>query len=294
MFELNGILTLKFHLKALTGLRVGGSKESLEIGGLDNPVIKLEFGIADHYGQGRHLPAETPYIPGSSLKGKVRHLLEWATGRVTERIKRLESEEVKELLNKKRQSDVDYAGEPCDCGKCDVCKIFGVGKAETLTKFSLKELPGPPRAVFYDLYLTYESLQRLTETFGEGIYTEIKTENQINRLTARANPRKVERVPAGTVFEGQIMFSFYKEEDRDLFPVLLRGLQLLEKNYLGGYGSRGSGRVKFLNFQLIWEDISALLGKGEALTISASTLEELLKEYQNQIRPRISSQRKVA
>lgn len=287
MFEYIGAISLNFELVAITGLRIGGSKESFEIGGLDNPVIKLETGIENFYGEGKHLPPETPYIPGSSLKGKIRHLLEWALGRVTERIKNLDSGESETKKEEKAKSKVDLAGQPCDCGRCEVCKIFGVGKAETLTKLNLHELPGPPRAIFYDLYLTYESLQKLIDTFGEGIYTEIKTENQINRLTARANPRKIERVPAGTAFKGTIVFNFYRRDDVELFPVLIRGMKFLEKNYLGGYGTRGSGRVKFRNFQLIWEDTSTLIGSGKAEIISVETADELLEKYEKELMHKI-------
>ena len=44
-------------IELLTGLHIGGSGDNIEIGGIDNPVIK----IATRDNQ--------PYIPGSSLKG---------------------------------------------------------------------------------------------------------------------------------------------------------------------------------------------------------------------------------
>lgn len=84
MFSYKGSLIISYRLKALTGLRVGGSKENFEIGGLDNPVIKTVASIPNFYGDGKDLPEGSPYIPGSSLKGKMRSLLEWATQRVEE------------------------------------------------------------------------------------------------------------------------------------------------------------------------------------------------------------------
>jgi CRISPR-associated protein, Csm3 family len=81
MFSYKGTVIIKYEMKALTGLRVGGSKENFEIGGLDNPVIKT-LGVIENYdGRGNNLPEGAPYIPGSSLKGKMRSLLEWAKGK---------------------------------------------------------------------------------------------------------------------------------------------------------------------------------------------------------------------
>lgn len=55
-------------LELITGLHVGGSKDNVEIGGIDNPVIRTA--IKDNQ----------PYIPGSSFKGKIRSLLEQIAG----------------------------------------------------------------------------------------------------------------------------------------------------------------------------------------------------------------------
>lgn len=287
MFRHLGIITLEFNLKALTGLRIGGSKETFEIGGLDNPVMKLEVGIENFFGNGVSMPKGAPYVPGSSLKGKVRHLLEWSLGRVTEKVNRVLKESTKDeaasTQELKKKSPVDLAGEPCDCANCDVCKIFGTSKSQVLAQLPLERQPGPPRAIFYDLYLTLESLQRLKEAYGEGIFTEIKTENQINRLTAKANPRKVERVPAGTIFSGSIIFNLYAPGDEKLFKSLLLGLRLLEKNYLGGYGSRGSGRVKFQTLRVTWESTKAIFGEANPISFDYDDLESLITGFDRDI-----------
>ncbi|PMP96304.1 MAG: type III-A CRISPR-associated RAMP protein Csm3, partial [Thermodesulfobacterium geofontis] len=101
------------------------------------------------------------------------------------------------------------------------------------------------------------------------IFTEIKTENQINRLTSRANPRKVERVPAGAEFEGVMIFDVYKEEDIKLLKIIFSGMKMLEDSYLGGYGSRGSGRIKFTKISIKWRSKEFYLGKGETESIVA-------------------------
>src|SRR3981081_3582259 len=61
-----GKLVLEGELICATGLHIGAGKGSLEIGGADNPVVKDAFGV--------------PYIPGSSLRGRLRSLLEQASG----------------------------------------------------------------------------------------------------------------------------------------------------------------------------------------------------------------------
>jgi Uncharacterized protein predicted to be involved in DNA repair (RAMP superfamily), COG1337 len=76
MFSYKGTVIIKYEMKALTGLRVGGTKENFDIGGMDNPVIKTLCVIENYDGRGNNLPEGAPYIPGSSLKGKMRSLSE--------------------------------------------------------------------------------------------------------------------------------------------------------------------------------------------------------------------------
>ncbi|MFZ8860208.1 MAG: type III-A CRISPR-associated RAMP protein Csm3 [Thermocrinis sp.] len=288
MFSYKGTVIIKYEMKALTGLRVGGSKENFDIGGTDNPVIKT-LGVIENYdGRGNNLPEGAPYIPGSSLKGKMRSLLEWAKGRVEYMI-----EEAKRNSNKKNNKErreeeqgeneeVKQAGNPCICGRCEICKVFGTGSAKTLEGMRLEELPGPPRLRVFDAYPTWESIQKLQETLGENIFTEIKTENAINRLTSRANPRKVERVPAGVVFFGEMAFHLFAKEDPELLKVVFEGMRLLEDDYLGGYGSRGSGKVRFENIEVILRPKAYYFGERveERLT-QKTTVQDILADYDN-------------
>ncbi len=270
MFSYKGTVIIKYNMKALTGLRVGGSKENFDIGGLDNPVIKTLGMIENYDGRGNNLPEGAPYIPGSSLKGKIRSLVEWAKGRV-------------DYMISKANNDVEKAGKPCVCGRCEVCKVFGTGDAKTIESLKLNELPGPPRLRVFDAYPTWESIQRLQETLGENIFTEIKTENAINRLTSRANPRKVERVPAGVVFFGEMAFHLFTKEDPELLKVVFEGMRLLEDDYLGGYGSRGSGKVRFENIEVILRPKAYYFGERleeERLT-QKTTVQDILADYGN-------------
>jgi len=132
---------------------------------------------------------------------------------------------------------------------CDVCQVFGVpGERDFAT---------PTRLVVRDAFLSDESAQKLENAQTDLPYTEVKTEVSIDRVTSAANPRQMERVPAGAVFcQAEMVFSLYEgegcsaKEDLNRLNVLLEGMQLLEEDYLGGLGSRGSGKIKFRNIQV--------------------------------------------
>lgn len=201
---LNGVI----HCE--TGLRIGGSKDDIEIGGMDNPII-------------RHPVTNLPYIPGSSLKGRMRSLLELKYCQHTQR-----------------------TGEPCRCGECLVCRIFGSYRN---TSHQL----GPTRVLFRDANLTGDSESLLKEAQKEkGLnFTEVKTENWINRKTGRAADgglRTQERVPADTEFDFEIILRVFDEDDEEKnLDFIKEGLFLVQQEYLGGSGSRGYGKVKFIN-----------------------------------------------
>ena len=191
-----------------SGLRIGGSKDSLEIGTSDNPII-------------RHPVNGLPYIPGSSLKGKMRSLLEIKAGN----------------FNKER-------GGPCICGGCVICTLFGCGNPQ-----NSKEMT---RLLFRDAMVTKKSEEVLREAQAEkGVnFAEVKNENWINRNTGRAGQgglRTQERVPEGTTFNFEVSIRVFDTDDKDKFKkVIVDGLALMENDYLGSSGSRGYGKIKFL------------------------------------------------
>ncbi len=209
--EITGKIILK------TGLHIGAGDVEMHIGGTDNPVIIHPF-------------TKEPYIPGSSLKGKVRSLLELRSGLmgITEgepiSISKLKS--VKDDMQKEE-------------GK-KIIKLFGASAADSE---ELKDY-GPARVSFSDCFFTEEIRQKIKK--GEMVATEIKAENSINRITGTAkNPRFTERVPAGIEFEFSITFKKFDTDEDDLEDMLLEGLKMLEMDSLGGNGSRGYGKVKF-------------------------------------------------
>lgn len=160
-----------------------------------------------------------PYIPGSSLKGKLRSVLE-------------------KMSNRMRGS------EPCGCGMrdCKICVIFGAHKNPSAES-------SPTRIVVRDAHLSEVSRQEFHQRQERGEPTlEIKTENTINRITGTAeHPRTGERVLPGTVFDGEIILHVYEGDDGQSFADLVRqGFAIIqEASSLGASGSRGYGRVRF-------------------------------------------------
>lgn len=225
-FKFLGKFLIEADLECLTALHIGGTQEGYEIGGMDNPVIKTPATIKLN---GSEVPAGCPYIPGSSLKGKMRSLLEWALGKVKIEAGRGDG----------------YLGKLCDCGgeNCPVCVPFGVS-AKVDTK------SGPTRLTVLDTFPSSETIESWETDMGEGIFTEIKTENYIDRLSSHANPRPMERVPAGSVFRAKMIYTLYKDTDIELLKNVFLAMEILEDSTLGGSGSRGSGRIRFSGFDI--------------------------------------------
>lgn len=212
--KLTNIIEIKATLLLKSGLHIGAGDNEMHIGGIDNSVVKNP--ITNH-----------PYIPGSSLKGKIRSLLEWKSGEVKNKplslndLEKAQSKQAVELI----------------------LKLFGVsGDAEDSEKM---QKIGASRLVFWDCDLNETWANEITQ---DGLsLTEAKSENTIDRITATAgNPRLTERVPAGAEFDFKLTIRVFDEDDKqELLNTVLSGLKLLELDSLGGSGSRGYGKVKF-------------------------------------------------
>ncbi|MBD3352572.1 MAG: type III-A CRISPR-associated RAMP protein Csm3 [Candidatus Lokiarchaeota archaeon] len=211
---------LKGKIKIETGLAIGGNPVALDIGGMDSPVIKDADGV--------------PYIPGSSIKGKMRSLLEKAKYplRSNDEDDGLGYFDKKMIIHRFESNESNESKE-----YDDIMDIFG----------SI-ERKKPVRGIFRDAYLDIEHFeQNRTKIFKnlDLLYTEDKSENSINRITAEATPRHLERVPKGTLFDFEIIINMYQLEDKNLLDTLFMGFKLLMDDYLGGSGTRGSGKVSF-------------------------------------------------
>lgn len=204
-------------ITALTGLHIGGNDVGLGIGGADKLVV-------------RDPKTKRPFIPGSSLKGKMRSLLE----KIDCASARCQGFHVSDLKL-----------EPCKCGTCPVCMVFGVPAEETRRLEEDKPYAGASRALFRDALMTEASANQIEGWPNLDFpYTEVKTEVAIDRLTSKANPRQFERVPAGAEFSFEISLNVYEHDEADSHMALLkRGLALAADDTLGGQGSRGYGQV---------------------------------------------------
>lgn len=253
--ELIGKLILEGDLTCETGLHIGAGKGSLEIGGADNPVVKDAFG--------------RPYVPGSSLRGKMRSLLEHSSGLTT-------PNELVYLSRRKGQEvRIHQSNRPDD----EICLLFGrnPGRMERVTGDALESTTATPsRLTVYDAPLDLESITaQMRENLDDEI-TEVKSENAVDRITSQANPRTLERVPAGARFRLRMVIDVLCEADRELPARLVEALRLLEDDALGGGGSRGSGRVKLSNLRLTWRSRDFYTkGSAEAELLASGDLGEL-------------------
>src|SRR6266567_3497404 len=229
--QLAGKLILSGELHCETGLHIGAGKGSLEIGGADNPVVKDAFGL--------------PYIPGSSLRGKLRSLLEQSSGMA------VPSELVYLSKRKGQEVRIHQSERPDD----EICLIFGrnPGRLDRVSgEATESSVATPARLTVYDAPLLAESITpQMRENLDDEI-TEVKSENAIDRITSQANPRTLERVPAGARFHFRMILDLLCNEDRDLVPRVVEAMRLLEDDSLGGGGSRGSGRVRFSGLKMVW------------------------------------------
>jgi CRISPR-associated protein Csm3 len=204
---------LETTLELLSGLHIGDSKETTEIGGIDSPVV-------------RRKDNREPYIPGSSLKGKIRCLLEQVRG-------------------------VSLVGDVEE-----VNHVFGIAnKKNTISS----------KVIFRDCYLIRDEIYNKLASgeFTDMPFTEMKVENTIDRVLGKAKDggiRNIERIPAGAKFKVEIMINvvddnwhdqktleetevIHKDRINKIYNLLYEGINLLNNDFLGGSGSRGYGNV---------------------------------------------------
>jgi len=236
-----GKLMLDGEMICETGLHIGAGKGSLDLGGADNPVVKDAFG--------------RPYVPGSSLRGKMRSLLEQSAGLVSPAdlvyLSRRRGQEV-------RIHQSDEAGD-------EICLLFGrnPGRVERVSGDAMEpKTATPARLTAYDAPLDLDSITAQMRENLDDELTEVKSENAIDRVTAQSNARTLERVPAGAKFKVRLVLDILCAEDRELVATLVQGIRLLEDDALGGGGSRGSGRIRFSGWKLSWRN-KAFYAAGE-------------------------------
>jgi CRISPR-associated protein Csm3 len=182
-----------------TGMHIGGSSDNVEIGGIDNPVIK----IGTQNGK--------PFVPGSSLKGKIRSLLE------------------------------QIRGSAKIGGNSEINSLFGFSDENKISKLIVRDSYLTDDSI---------NLLEQSADFLDMPYTENKYENTIDRVTGVTTGggiRQTERVPAGVKFNVEFVINVWDEDGdgENLKNLLKEGIKALELDYLGGSGSRGYGKVSF-------------------------------------------------
>ena len=195
-------------IELLTGMHIGGTNTAMSIGGVDKTVIRNPL-------NGK------PYIPGSSLKGKMRSLLELTDGN-------LGTQKMGVVVNGPSMDPTSRSG-----------RLFGTALE---TRDNRQR---PSRLLVRDAQLLSDDSLFINTDMP---YTETKTEVVLDRVTARAMPRQNERVPAGAEFALDLILNVFNEDAADelvLIKDVLECLQLVQDDYLGGHGSRGYGKVKF-------------------------------------------------
>lgn len=232
-------IILRGKIKVLTGLHIGGSKDKFEIGGVDNPVIRDPF-------------TKYPYIPGSSLKGKMRMLLEFELG----------------IVEEGKDKNGNPTGNYPPTSKEPIVTLFGSSAEESTS--------GPTRLIVRDSYPDEETIEMWKNLDSETLYAEYKAENTIDRMTSAANPRWLERVVKDSMFDFECVLGVYSMDSSNYlngsnglkagnyFSNLETAIRLLEDSALGGGGSRGSGKVKFdLKERKVYTKDYYLSGDGE-------------------------------
>lgn len=226
-------ILIQGNIETRTGLHIGAGDVGLTIGGADKLVVRSPHNDA-------------PYIPGSSLKGKMRSILEkagYAKG-------------FKPESKTNNKGETEWHADPCSCGQkeCPVCMIFGVpaevGASENIARNS--------RLIVRDAHLL-NGPEIEKWRYLDMHYTELKTEVAIDRLTAKANPRNFERVPAGAKFGLDMVLNIHDgDNEPERVGVILSALELLAADYLGGQGTRGYGAVRITVDRLEKLDIARL------------------------------------
>ena len=230
---LHGHIVISGVITCRSGLLIGGADDTLEIGGIDKSVIR------------NPLTGE-PYIPGSSLKGKLRSITEKIVKDTNGNPFRANRSGDGGQRKVWRHECDDYN----DAKACQLCRIFGATGNDNLDNY-------PGALLVRDSTLC--NIEKLTQ--DDLPITETKMENAIDRLTSAASLRTFERVPAGAKFKFELIYRVETLEPKGIpangnvtvdsvrveedITNLLAAMDILEKDGLGGNISRGYGRVEF-------------------------------------------------
>ncbi len=280
---LRGKVVVSAEMLALTGLRVGAAASGLDIGGVDQPVLREPI-------------TNEPYVPGSTLKGKMRSLLTKAHGLP-----------LQELVQRPVQVRLHWCTDEAAYRRCLVCPTFG--QFPSGPRGARFDFVTPTRLIARDARLGPElqvvedgvpSRKRWKEVETDLPYSEVKVEVVLDVVTAASNPRQMERVPPGAIFDTELLFSVYRADANDIDPELeqkrlrevIAAMRLLEDDYLGSSGTRGYGKVKFQRIKVAWRHLEYYrdpLGNPEQKLWEGEELSDLLSVYEEYVARRVWS-----
>ncbi len=215
IYPLLGKIIIEGEIILKTGLHIGVGNEYSAIGAVDSVIVRDSI-------------TKRPYIPGSSLKGKMRYLLSryYASNSILPTIEE-ESDEISRLFGQSRK------------------KVKNKDNDQEESRIILSRLQ------FFDLFMNDDSAKVIEKLDTDLYLTEIKYENTINRITAVATPRQIERAIAGSIFDFRLDYNIESEEEIEIdLKNISLAISLLEDDYLGGHGTRGYGRIKFNKLSL--------------------------------------------
>lgn len=216
------------QIETLSGLHIGGTESGMDIGGISKYIVRNPLD-------------NKPYIPGSSIKGKMRSLIEIAEGKIG-------TTPMGSLVKNGPSMSASSNGG----------KLFGI-----ITK---GDEPGqrPSRIIVRDCMWQGPNSFKSADLF----LAQSKTEVVLDRLTAKAMPRTIERVPQGATFGLCLVLNIFEgDTESELVNLVFQGLRLLQDDYLGGNGSRGYGEVKVTINSVVGRDASYYLGSGEQVPL---------------------------
>lgn len=243
---LKGKIIIKGKIVAITALHIGGSKDGIDIGGVDLNVIK------NHLGE--------PFIPGSSLKGKLRSMLARLEGTLQAERRPNDDENIH------TDQDVRY-----------LANIFGIAANEDGQG---EELMQPTRLIVRDCSLDADASPTQEKCSEMDLrYTDIKFENSIDRRRGVAqHPRQLERVPPDAKFDFELVMDVYEDDmepyrakegeklelntegpaRNQYLKAVCMAMEMLQDDYIGGHGSRGYGKIAFEVEPLIYKELNGL------------------------------------
>ena len=262
--QLKNIINFYIKLENITGLLISAGRSLGRIGGSDvEPVsiereYKCENKQREYKCENKQITVRVPYIPGSSIKGRMRSLLEVALGlKLYSSDKKIWSHTLSMKVYKNFNESISVDEFVKELISTDLDKVFGYGAFQLNEIINAQLLQSlltvlTPTSFLVEDFFPEENVvcsiykENGIVTFDD--FLEDKNENRIDRITSTADLRTISRVKPGVAFTGKFSILIYDKSMNkivDYVELIKKGMGLLENTYLGAAGSRGYGRVKF-------------------------------------------------